>query len=131
MEHGFSQSGIRLNQDIAKKDKWTLVELEERDSALTQGALKIWVRPTTDYKPAEKQLDSYTLDDDAETFSGRLIAKFNYKNTEHLLVVGPRCMKNVLRILYAEDMSIIENLAGSSRRRCPLPYFSSQQKTHL
>ncbi len=56
MEHGFSQSGIRLNQDIAKKDKWTLAELEERDSALTQQALKIWARPVTDYKPAEKQL---------------------------------------------------------------------------
>lgn len=130
MEHGFSQSGIRLNQDIAKKDKWTLVELEERDSALTQRALKIWVRPTTDYKPAEKQLDSYTLDDDAETFSGRLIAKFNYKNTEQPVGSWAEMYEKVLRILYAEDMSIIENLAGSSEEGVPY-HFSTNKNAFI
>ena len=130
MEHGFSQSGIRLNQDIAKKDKWTLAELEERDSALTQRALKIWVRPTTDYKPAEKQLDSYTLDDDAETFSGRLIAKFNYKNTEQPVGSWAEMYEKVLRILYAEDMSIIENLAGSSEEGVPY-HFSTNKNAFI
>ena len=119
MEHGFSQSGIRLNQDIAQKDKWTLAELEERDRALTQQALKIWARPVTNYKPAEKQLDSYTLDDDAEAFSGRLIAKFSYKNTEQPVGSWAEMYEKVLRILYAEDMSIIENLAGSSEEGIP------------
>lgn len=130
MEHGFSQSGIRLNQDIAKKDKWTLAELEERDNALTQQALKIWVRPTTDYKPAEKQLDSYTLDDDAETFSGRLIAKFNYKNTEQPVGSWAEMYEKVLRILYAEDMSIIENLAGSSEEGVPY-HFSTNKNAFI
>ena len=130
MEHGFSQSGIRLNQDIALKDKWTLAELEERDSALTQQALKIWVRPTTDYKPAEKQLDSYTLDDDAETFSGRLIAKFNYKNTEQPVGSWAEMYEKVLRILYAEDMSIIENLAGSSEEGVPY-HFSTNKNAFI
>lgn len=130
MEHGFSQSGIRLNQDIAKKDKWTLAELEERDSALTQQALKIWIRPTTDYKPAEKQLDSYTLDDDAETFSGRLIAKFNYKNTEQPVGSWAEMYEKVLRILYAEDMSIIENLAGSSEEGVPY-HFSTNKNAFI
>lgn len=78
----FLKAGIRLNQDIAKKDKWTLVELEERDSALTQRALKIWVRPTTDYKPCRKAVDSYTLDGEPKHSVACLIAKFNYKNTE-------------------------------------------------
>ena len=130
MEHGFSQSGIRLNQDIAKKDKWTLAELEERDSALTQQALKIWARPVTDYKPAEKQLDSYTLDDDAETFSGRLIAKFNYKNTEQPVGSWAEMYEKVLRILYAEDMSIIENLAGSSEEGVPY-HFSTNKNAFI
>lgn len=130
MEHGFSQSGIRLNQDIALKDKWTLAELEERDNALTQQALKIWVRPTTDYKPAEKQLDSYTLDDDAETFSGRLIAKFSYKNTEQPVGSWAEMYEKVLRILYAEDMSIIENLAGSSEEGVPY-HFSTNKNAFI
>lgn len=43
-------------------------------------ALEIWLTPSTEFKPEKKQLESYTLDDDAN-LSGRLIARFSYKNT--------------------------------------------------
>ena len=32
MQNGFDDSGIRMNTWIAKKDKWTLAELEERSA---------------------------------------------------------------------------------------------------
>ncbi|HPY57084.1 MAG TPA: hypothetical protein PK656_08710, partial [Sedimentibacter sp.] len=41
----------------------------------------IWAAPVTEYKPEEKQLDTYTLEDEGE-LTGRLIAKFTFKNTE-------------------------------------------------
>ena len=44
-------------------------------------ALDIWASPVTDFKPEEKQLDSYALDDDSN-LSGRMIARFSYRNTE-------------------------------------------------
>ena len=81
MQNGFNDSGIRMNTWIARKNKWTLAELEERSEYLMGRALTIWAAPVTDYKPEEKQLDSYTLEDEGE-LTGRLIAKFTFKNTE-------------------------------------------------
>ena len=66
MQNGFDDSGIRMNTWIAKKNKWTLAELEERSEYLMGRALSIWAAPVTEYKPEEKQLDTYTLEDEDE-----------------------------------------------------------------
>ena len=112
MKNGFEDSGIRMNTYIAKMDRWTLAELEERNQCLMGRAIEIWPAPMTTYKPEEKQLDSYTLDDDA-TLSGRLIARFSYKNTEQPVTSWVEMFQKVLQILYAEDKSIITKLAAS------------------
>lgn len=113
MQNGFDDSGIRMNTWIAKKDKWTLKEIEERNEHLMGRALMIWVRSTTAFKPVEKQLDSCTLEDD-EMLSGRLIAHFSYKNTEQPVTSWVEMYQKVLKILYAEDKTIITKLAVSS-----------------
>lgn len=112
MKNGFGDSGIRMNTYIAKKDKWTLAELEERNQYLMERALEIWAAPTTTFKPAVKQMDSYTLDDDV-SLSGRLIARFSYKNTEQPVSSWVEMFQKVLQILYAEDKSVITKLAAS------------------
>lgn len=112
MKNGFEDSGIRINTYIAKKDKWTLAELEERNQYLMGSALEIWAAPTTTFKPAVKQMDSYTLDDDT-SLSGRLIARFSYKNTEQPVSSWVEMFQKVLQILYAEDKSLITKLAVS------------------
>ena len=112
MKNGFEDRGIRMNTYIAKMDKWTLAELEERNQYLMGRAIEIWPAPTTTFKPEEKQLDSYTLDDDA-TLSGRLIARFSYKNTEQPVSSWVEMYQRVLRIIYAEDKSVITKLAVS------------------
>lgn len=112
MENGFDDSGIRMNTYIAKKEKWTLKELEERNEYLMGRALVIWAAPTTVFQPAEKQLDSYTLEDD-EAVCGRLIARFSYRNTEQPVTSWVEMYQKVLQILYAEDKTIITKLAAS------------------
>lgn len=112
MKNGFEDSGIRMNTYIAKKDKWTLAELEERNQYLMGRSLEIWAAPTTTFKPAVKQMDSYTLDDDV-SLSGRLIARFSYKNTEQPVSSWVEMFQKVLQILYAEDKSVITKLAAS------------------
>ncbi len=114
MENGFEDSGIRMNTWIAKKDKWTLAELEERSTYLSNRALKIWEYPDTTYKPAEKQMDSFTLDDEGSLMSGRLIARFSYKNTEQPVTSWVEMYQKVLQILFAEDKTIITKLAISN-----------------
>ena len=112
MKNGFEDSGIRMNTYIAKKDKWTLAELEERNQYLMGRALEIWSAPTSRFKPAEKLMDSYTLDDDT-SLSGRLIARFSYKNTEQPVSSWVEMFQKVLQILYSEDKSVITKLAAS------------------
>lgn len=112
MQHGLEDSGIRMNTWIAKKDKWTLAELEERSEYLKHRALDIWVIPTTDFQPEQKQMDSYTLDDDAE-LTGRLIARFAFKHTEQPVTSWVEMFQKVVQILYTEDKSIITKLAIS------------------
>lgn len=121
MQNGFDDSGIRMNTWIAKKDKWTLKEIEERNEHLMGRALMIWVRPTTAFKPVEKQLDSCTLEDD-EMLSGRLIARFSYKNTEQPVTSWVEMYQKVLKILFAEDKTIITKLAVSSEDNIALHF---------
>lgn len=121
MQNGFDDSGIRMNTWIAKKDKWTLKEIEERNEHLMGRALMIWVRSTTAFKAVEKQLDSCTLEDD-EMLSGRLIAHFSYKNTEQPVTSWVEMYQKVLKILYAEDKTIITKLAVSSEDNIALHF---------
>ncbi len=121
MQNGLDDSGIRMNTWIAKKNKWTIAELKERSQYLMCRALTIWAVPVTKYKPEEKQLDTYTLEDEDE-LTGRLIAKFAFKNTEQPVTSWAEMFQKVIRILYSEDKTIITKLAVSEEESIAL-YF--------
>ena len=112
-ENGFKNSGIRMNQLIAQKDKWTLAELKERNEYMVSRALTIWSFPFTNYKPEKKQLDSVTLDDDND-MTGCQIVKFSYKDTEQIVESWTDMYTRILRILHTEDNSVLTSLAQSS-----------------
>ena len=112
MDKGFRQSGLRMNTWIANQEKWTLSELQERCEMLVSRALNIWPLPETTYKPVEKQLDSYSLEDDVD-LSGRDIVRFGYKNTEQPVDSWITMMAQVLKILHTEDKSVLARLAHS------------------
>lgn len=121
MQNGFDDSGIRMNTWIAKKEKWTLAELEERSNYLMGRALAIWQLPATDFLPKEKQMDSYTLEDEAE-LTGRLIARFTFKNTEQPVSSWVEMFQKVIQILYAQDKTIITKLAMSDEDNIALHF---------
>ena len=87
MENGFINSHLYLNSWIGQQQHWGLAELEARNQLLMQRAVTIWPMPETNYRPAEKQMDSYSLGDDVD-LSGRDILCFRYKNTEQRSPVG-------------------------------------------
>ncbi|MBR2126574.1 MAG: DUF4268 domain-containing protein [Akkermansia sp.] len=113
IENGFDDSGIRMNMWISKKDKWTLAELEERNEYLAHRALSVWALPETEFKPAEKQMDSCTLEEEASSLSGRKIARFSFKNTEYPVTSWTEMYQKVLQLLMDMDKSIIMRLAAS------------------
>ena len=111
MPKGFRESGLRLNTWVAAKDKWTLAEMEERSDLLVSRALTIWSLPESSFKPAEKQYDSYSLEDDVD-FSGREIVRFGYKNTEQPVDSWITMQERVVKMLHTEDRSVLSHLAN-------------------
>ena len=128
--NGFRESGLRMNMWIAQREDWTLHELEERSDMLVSRALKIWAMPATDFKPAEKQMESYTLDDDVN-LSGRVIARFGYRNTEQPVGSWIDMFEQVMRILHAEDKSVLTMLAYSSDGENELSQYVSNRPEKL
>lgn len=112
MGHGFLESGIRMNQYIAQKQKWTVEEMEERSKLLTQRACKVWSYPETTFQPKGKQLDVYTLDDDTE-LRGRDISRLTFHNTEQPVGSWVEMFVRILKILWEKDSSVIANWAES------------------
>ena len=130
MEKGFRQSGLRMNVWIGNQEKWTLTELEERSALLVSRALNIWPMPSTSYQPAEKQLDSYTLEDDVD-LSGREIVRFGFKNTEQPVDSWITMMAQILKILHAEDKSVLARLAHTHNPDDELDNYVSDNPAEL
>lgn len=130
MKNGFIDSHLYMNNWIGQQNQWGLTELEARNQMLMQRALKIWPLPATDFKPAEKQLDSYSLDDDVE-LSGRDIVRFGYKNTEQPVTSWIDMMEQILKILHAEDKSVLSRLAYSKGETNDLDAYVSNKPQDL
>ncbi len=130
MEKGFRQSGLRMNAWVASREKWTLSELEDRCEMLTSQALTIWPSPTTTYQPAEKQLDTYTLEDDVD-LSGREIVRFAYKNAEQPTDSWLAMMAQVIKMLHAEDKSVLARLAHTHNTGDELDAYVSDDPADL
>ena len=75
---GFSDSGLRLNQAIAKLDRWGEPELKAREEALCAQALRLWPFPKTDFRPPERQWAACTLADTGIPLSNRKPARYAY-----------------------------------------------------
>lgn len=112
MEKGFIDSGIILNQYIAKFSKWTEDELIERNNFLMKRALEIWPIPQSDYMPKEKQYDSFSLEDDYDP-TGQVIVKYSYNNMEQAVSTWVDMYVQVIKTLHSQDNSILFSLADS------------------
>ena len=130
MKNGFIDSHLYLNNWIGQQNHWGLAELEARNQILMQRALKIWPLPATDFKPAGKQMDSYSLDDDVD-LSGREIVRFGYKNTEQPATSWIDMMEQILKILHAEDKSVLSRLAYSKGETNELDAYVSSKPQDL
>lgn len=130
MKNGFADSGIRMNTYLARQNHWTLAELEGRSEYLRSRALEIWKSPMTDFQPAEKQLDSYSLDDDV-SMSGRQIARFSYKKTEQPVSSWTDMFEYVLKILHAEDNTVLTKLAYSDGSSAELAQYVGSREDAL
>lgn len=126
MKNGFLDSGIRMNTYIAQKDKWTLTELEDRSDYLKDKALQIWSAPVTEFLPAEKQMDSVTLEDDI-SLSGRQIVRFSFKNAEQPVTSWIDMYERVVKLLHVDEKSVLNHLAARKDDSDLSVYFSDDK----
>lgn len=130
MKNGFRDSHLHMNAWIGHQEHWGLAELEARNQVLMQQAVMIWPLPDTNFKPTEKQMDSYSLDDDVD-LSGRDIVRFGYKNTEQPVTSWIDMMEQVLKILHAEDKSVLSRLAYAQEDANDLAAYVSNNPQNL
>lgn len=114
VQGGYRNSGLRMNQKIGQKDAWGLPELEERSREMVARALQIWPCPQTDCKPAEKEFDSCTLDDEDVDLTGREVVKYSLLNMEQPVASWTDMFEHVVKFLHQKDKSILSALAYST-----------------
>ena len=113
VKNGFRNSGLRMNQRIALKNAWGLVEMKERSEMLLQQALQIWPRTESTFRPKEKQLDVYDLGED-RNMTGRQLVSFRWRGEEHYSSQWSEMYQNVISWLHADDPSVLTKLAQAS-----------------
>lgn len=128
---GYKDSGLRMNQKIGQKDAWGLPELEERSSEMVARALQIWPCPQTDFKPAEKEFDSCTLDDEDVDLTGREIVKYSLLNMEQPAASWTDMFEHVVKFLHQKDKSVLSTLACSTDQATDLAGYVSGTGSEL
>lgn len=131
MRHGFAESGLRSNQLICQKEKWTHEELEERNNYMIQRALKIWEFPSTTYKPKEKQYETCTLEDEDLELTKRKPIRATFKNTPLQSKNLSKVFQSVIRCLYEEDKTIITKMAVSEECTLVINPQSTKQRLEI
>ncbi|WP_095225323.1 DUF262 domain-containing protein [Helicobacter sp. 12S02634-8] len=119
MERGYQGSGLRMNQTIAKNEKWGLAELEERSEALSEQAKKIWLYPTTDFVPKTKELLTYTLDNEDYDFTHKKLIKYSYLDEEYGVTDWARMFKNMVKLLHQQDRSVLLGFVSNPSDELP------------
>lgn len=109
-EGGYKASGLKMNQRIARKETWGLIELEERNHELAVLALKIWPFPQSGFVPATKDFDFCTLDDEDIDLTGRSIAKYSLQNVEQPVSSWSSMFEQVVKFLHEKDKSVLFGL---------------------
>lgn len=130
-EGGYKASGVKMNQKISNKDSWGLSELEERNDEMIALAKKIWSFPSTEFKPAEKEFDSCTLDDENVDLTGRDIVKYSYQNVEQPVSSWADMFEHVVQFLHQKDRSILAGLAYSTSGSMALSNYVSNAEQGL
>lgn len=115
MEHGFKDSGLRINQFIASKDKWTVEELSERSALLADKALSIWPGLVTSYQEQEEEKVEITLDDDID-LTGRSLLAVSFNGTPVNAGVWADFIEQVCKLVYEEDPSGLATVTKDASR---------------
>ena len=115
MPHGFRDSGLRLNQFIATKEKWGVAELEERSAILADKALSIWPGLVTNYQMIDEDESEVSLDDEID-FTGRSLLSASFNGTPINATVWADFVEIVCKLIHEMDPSMLAQITKEAAR---------------
>ena len=113
MKKGFTDSGFRMNQWVAKQDTWSEPQMKEREERLEQRFLELWPYPSSTYEPKKILPESASLDSDAE-FTGRRISGFSFMDVRYAVNQWNDMLSKMMQLVYELEPAKIHSLAGRS-----------------
>lgn len=125
VENGFKDSGLRMNQRLANYDKWTEVELEDRNKDMLIKAVKIWPMVNTDYKPAENIDEKVSLADDY-SLTGKLINGYEYFGAYNNVKNWQEMYLCIIEIIVEDNPQILINQVNQKENDLQY-YFDNHQ----
>ncbi|KAB7790022.1 DUF262 domain-containing protein [Bifidobacterium leontopitheci] len=120
-EHGFKDSGLKLNRFIADCDSWGEEQIVERNELLWKRFLELWPAIETSYRPVVEERETHALDEDF-VFTNRKIAAYTFQGARHVVKTWVDMMQGVLVGLYGIDPVALRAVAFSDK--FPSRYFS-------
>jgi uncharacterized protein with ParB-like and HNH nuclease domain/predicted transport protein len=106
MKGGFAESPLRMNQGLAKLDRWTEDAIRQRADTLAERAAMVWESPKLEpaildaYKPTAMTAGTYTLDDHPYLSAGPMRRVFEAFRTQ-VLALDPAVTEEVLKVYIA------------------------------
>lgn len=126
-DHGFKDSPLRLNHEIASKDRWTLEEMEERNNRMADMAVEsTWPTPVTRFHPSEPGEETFTLADTDFDPQDRTIDGYSCQDNERTrTTVWKDMYEQVIQRLHAQDPSVLLDIIHNPDEQPALkPYFA-------
>lgn len=112
---GFKYSPLHINEFIKQQTSWGEKQLEARLSEIQREAIEIWKLPISKYKPAIKEAESLTLEDESEDFTNTVFIDCNI-NGEQLPIKQDENWINafigIMKFLYREYKFDIQKIAN-------------------
>jgi hypothetical protein len=113
-KNGLASSGIRLNLDIAKSEKWGEDEIRKRANELADRAVELWAYPVTTYAPNKQTAGEYTLDDET-SMTGMILTDYSFRGETRTAKSWTEMYMSVLKELHSENKTVFNRLADEEK----------------
>lgn len=117
MENGFRESPIHMNQEIAHFNSWNEVSLKQRQDQMKALFLKTWPLPQTKFRPYQKEMELYSLDEDESFFTGKTIKSFFLNGTRFEVDSWVKMLIEITKFLYVTEPAILHQLVKEGKEK--------------
>jgi len=126
MKGGFAESPLRMNQGLAKLDRWTEDAIRERAGTLASQAVRVWSAPSIpadvlDAYKTKAEIAGYTLEDHPHLVAGPLREVFEAFRRQ-VLALDPCVTEEFLKlyVAYKSETNFVDIVPQAKRLRLSL-----------